>query len=113
MDCLFCKIAQGKIPAQVVYEDQDIMVFKDIAPQAPIHLLIIPKTHLDTINDVDDEHAVLLGRLILTARQMAKETGCSETGYRLLFNVNKHGGQAVYHIHLHLLGGRQLDWPPG
>ncbi|HVT63314.1 MAG TPA: histidine triad nucleotide-binding protein [Legionellaceae bacterium] len=113
MDCLFCKIAKGHIPAQIAYEDEDIMAFRDIAPQAPLHILIIPKIHIATINDVDAQHMALLGKLIARARQLAKDNHCDETGYRLVFNVNQQGGQTVYHIHLHLLGGRQMTWPPG
>ncbi|PJD92977.1 MAG: histidine triad nucleotide-binding protein [Legionella sp.] len=113
MDCLFCKIAQGQIPAQVVYEDTEMMAFRDIAPQAPIHILLIPKVHIATINDASAQHAELLGRLVIKAQQLAGELECNEAGYRLVFNVNQHGGQAVYHIHLHLLGGRQMAWPPG
>lgn len=111
--CLFCKIAHGDIPAQIVYEDDEIMAFHDISPQAPTHLLIIPKEHIATINETDDKHELLLGKLIITAKKLAESQGLSEPGYRLVFNVNAHGGQAVYHIHLHLLGGRQLTWPPG
>ena len=113
MDCLFCNIAQGKIPAQVVYDDKDIIAFRDIAPKAPTHVLIIPKTHIASLNDIEVQHADLLGRLIITARQLAMDLNCSQTGYRLVFNTNEHGGQTVHHIHLHLLGGRQLAWPPG
>jgi len=113
MSCLFCKIAHGEIPAQIAYEDDDVMAFHDIAPQAPTHLLIIPKEHIATINDTETQHELLLGRLIITAKKLAATMGLSESGYRLVFNVNAHGGQAVYHIHLHLLGGRQLTWPPG
>ncbi|MDF1758163.1 MAG: histidine triad nucleotide-binding protein [Legionellaceae bacterium] len=113
MTCLFCKIVDGEIPAKIVYNDDEIMAFSDIAPQAPIHLLIIPKTHIATINDASDEHTLLLGKLVKTAKILAKEHGLSESGYRLVFNVNSGGGQEVYHIHLHLLGGRQLSWPPG
>ncbi|MDP3706344.1 MAG: histidine triad nucleotide-binding protein [Legionellaceae bacterium] len=113
MMCLFCKIAQGDIPATIVYEDSEIIAFHDIAPQAPTHLLIIPKEHIATLNDTNSNHEQLLGKLIITAKNLAQSQGLSEPGYRLVFNVNAHGGQAVYHIHLHLLGGRQLAWPPG
>lgn len=113
MDCLFCKIAQHQIPADVVYEDADMMAFYDIAPQAPTHVLLIPKTHLATINDTSEAHAELLGRLVLKARELAIAQYGDQAGYRLVFNVNPQGGQAVYHIHLHLLGGRQMTWPPG
>lgn len=113
MACLFCKIAQGEIPANVVYEDDQIKAFRDIAPQAPTHILIIPKEHIETINDIGSQHQALFGKIILTAKQLAAQEGLSDRGYRLVFNVNNDGGQAVYHIHLHLLGGRQLTWPPG
>ena len=113
MECLFCKIAQGQVPAQILFEDHELMAFQDIAPQAPTHILIIPKIHLATLNDLKPEHEGLLGRLILRAQQLAAEQHCSQSGYRLVWNVNKDAGQAVYHIHLHLLGGRAMHWPPG
>lgn len=113
MHCLFCDIIQGKIPATVVFEDEEMLAFRDISPQAPTHVLIIPKRHIATINDTDEQDAFLLGRLILRAKHIAKAQGLSETGYRLVYNINSGGGQEVYHIHLHLLGGRQMTWPPG
>ncbi|MDP3561949.1 MAG: histidine triad nucleotide-binding protein [Legionellaceae bacterium] len=113
MDCLFCKIAHGSIPANIIYEDTEVLAFHDVAPQAPTHILIIPKEHIETINNTNDTHQLLLGKLIITAKKLAENLGLSEPGYRLIFNVNKHGGQSVYHIHMHLLGGRQLTWPPG
>ncbi|BCA96910.1 histidine triad nucleotide-binding protein [Legionella antarctica] len=113
MTCLFCKIAQGEIPATVVFQDSDIMAFRDINPQAPTHVLIIPKRHIATINDANDEDAQLLGNMVLRAKKLAQAEGFSEIGYRLIFNINSGGGQEVYHIHLHLLGGRQMTWPPG
>lgn len=113
MNCLFCKIAAGEIPATVVYEDDELMAFRDIKPQAPTHILVIPKRHIATINDSNDMDATLLGTMILRAQKLAQAEGFSETGYRLVFNVNSGGGQEVYHIHLHLLGGRQMTWPPG
>jgi histidine triad (HIT) family protein len=113
MDCLFCKIAQSTIPATVLFEDKDIMAFRDIKPQAPTHILVIPKRHIATINETQDNEAPLLGTMILCAKQLARSEGLSEPGYRLVFNVNSGGGQEVYHIHLHLLGGRQMTWPPG
>lgn len=113
MDCLFCKIAQGNISATVVFEDQHIIAFRDIKPQAPTHILVIPKCHISTINDAQDKDVELLGAMILCAKKLAKEEELSEQGYRLVFNVNSGGGQEVYHIHLHLLGGRQMTWPPG
>ena len=113
MDCLFCKIAQHQIPAKIVYEDDDILAFHDIAPQAPTHLLLIPKIHIATLNDAHAEHQALFGRMILKARELALIEYGVEAGYRLVLNVNQQGGQAVYHVHLHLLGGRQMTWPPG
>lgn len=113
MDCLFCKIAQGTIPATVIFEDNDIIAFHDIKPQAPTHLLVIPKRHIATINDTHIDDSQLLGSMILCAKNLAKNEGLSEQGYRLVFNVNSGGGQEVYHIHLHVLGGRQMTWPPG
>lgn len=113
MDCLFCKIAQGIIPTTVLVDTPEIIAFKDIKPQAPVHLLIIPKQHIATINNADTKDEQLLGRMILTAKALAKEEKLSDDGYRLVFNVNTNGGQEVYHIHLHLLGGRQMKWPPG
>lgn len=113
MTCLFCKIAQGEIPATVVFEDNDIMAFRDINPQAPTHVLIIPKRHIATINDSADEDEHILGQIVLRAKKLAQSEKLSEVGYRLVFNINSGGGQEVYHVHLHLLGGRQMTWPPG
>jgi len=113
MDCLFCKIAAGEIPAKKVLETDEILAFYDINPQAPKHLLIIPKKHIATINEASTEDELLLGRMILTAQKLASMEGLTKAGYRLVFNVNQDGGQVVYHIHLHLLGGRQMTWPPG
>lgn len=112
-DCLFCKIIDKTIPATILYEDEGLMAFKDINPQAPHHVLIIPKKHIPTINEAEPEDAALLGQLILRAKAIAKELTIHETGYRLVFNINKAGCQEVYHIHLHLVGGRQMTWPPG
>ena len=113
MTCLFCKIAAGEIPTKLIYQDDDIVAFNDIAPQAPHHILIIPRKHIATINDIQTEDAELLGKMVLVAKKMAAELAISDTGFRILMNCNRHGGQAVYHIHLHLLGGRQMGWPPG
>ena len=112
-DCLFCQLINGDIKADVVYVDDDVFAFRDISPQAPVHILVIPKQHIATINDADDSHTTLLGRLVLTAQAIAKREGLAENGYRLVMNCNQDGGQAVFHIHLHLLGGRALTWPPG
>ena len=113
MDCLFCKIASGHLNADIIFEDNELMVFRDIKPQAPSHLLVIPKQHISTIDETDSKDELLLGRMILTAKKMASQEGLSTKGYRLVFNVNTGGGQEVYHIHLHILGGRQMTWPPG
>jgi histidine triad (HIT) family protein len=113
MNCLFCNIVEKKIQTDLLYEDSEIIGFKDINPQAPTHMLIIPKKHIATIDDTDHSDQQLLGNMILVAKKLAKSEKLSEKGYRLVFNVNSGGGQAVYHIHLHLLGGRQMTWPPG
>jgi histidine triad (HIT) family protein len=110
-DCLFCKIAAGDIKPDVVYEDENVLAFRDINPQAPVHLVIIPKRHVATLNDLDDNE--LAGQLLRTAAIVAKQQGLSEQGYRTVINCNQNGGQTVYHLHLHVLGGRQLTWPPG
>ncbi|SJM92152.1 purine nucleoside phosphoramidase [Crenothrix polyspora] len=110
-DCLFCKMTTGDIKPDVVYEDDTVLAFRDISPQAPVHVLIIPKRHIATLNDLDDTE--LAGRLLCTAAIIAKQEGISEQGYRTVFNCNQHGGQTVHHLHLHVLGGRQLAWPPG
>ncbi len=113
MDCLFCKIINGSIPSKIIFEDDQVVAFDDIRPQAPFHKLIIPKQHIASLNDLDDESSPLIARMILTAKQLAKDLGFADQGYRLVFNCNTHGGQEVYHIHLHLFGGRQMHWPPG
>ncbi len=110
---LFEKIVRREIDADIVFENDDILAFRDVNPQAPVHILIIPKRRIPTINDLDDSDAELVGRLVLVARDIAASEGLAEDGYRLVFNCNSHGGQSVYHIHLHLLGGRPMEWPPG
>lgn len=110
-DCLFCKMIAGEITPSIVFEDDEILAFNDIAPQAPIHILIIPKKHITTLNDAND--ALLLGRLMQTAAQLAKKLDVAESGYRTVINCNAQGGQAVYHLHIHLLAGRQMLWPAG
>ena len=112
MNCLFCKIIQQGL-APFLYEDPEMVVIRDIHPQAPTHLLVIPKQHIATINETENKDEQLLGRMILTAKKMASTEALSDDGYRLVFNVNSGGGQELYHIHLHLLGGRQMAWPPG
>ncbi|MEJ5287399.1 MAG: Bis(5'-nucleosyl)-tetraphosphatase (asymmetrical) [Candidatus Kapaibacterium sp.] len=112
-DTIFGKIIRREIPADIVYEDEEVLAFKDIAPQAPIHILIIPKKEIPTANDIQEEDAPLIGKLFIVAKKLAKEFGVDESGYRLVINCNKDAGQAVYHLHLHLLGGRKFTWPPG
>ncbi len=110
---LFEKIARREIPAAIVYEDGEIVAFKDIDPQAPVHIVITPKRVIPTTNDLVGSDAPLVGRMVLVGAQLAKEQGIAEGGYRLVFNCNRDAGQSVDHIHLHLLGGRKLSWPPG
>jgi histidine triad (HIT) family protein len=112
-DCLFCKIFKKEINSKIVYEDKEIMAFEDINPQAPVHILIIPRKHIESLNDIKEEDEILLGKMFTVAKKLAKEKGISEDGYRTVFNTNKNAGQAVFHLHLHLLGGRKFGWPPG
>lgn len=113
MDCIFCKIAQKQIKANIAFENDRVIAFHDLFPQAPTHILIIPKQHYTTLNDVPVEEGAILGELMTTAAQLAKELDVAESGYRVVMNCNADGGQSVYHIHLHLLAGRRLNWPPG
>ncbi|GAA0569595.1 histidine triad nucleotide-binding protein [Halomonas salifodinae] len=113
MDCLFCKIINREIPADIVYEDEHMLAFNDINPQAPTHMLIIPKRHIATLNDLEEADLALVGRLQYTAAKLAKEAGFAEEGYRVVMNCNEKGGQTVYHIHMHLMGGRRFTWPAG
>ena len=110
-DCLFCRIVRKEIPAKIVDEDADCVAFRDINPQAPVHILVIPKTHVASLNETTD--AGMLGRLQIKAAQLARSEGLAERGYRTVINTNADAGQTVFHIHLHLLGGRQFGWPPG
>ena len=112
-DCLFCKILAGDIPADVVYESDTAVAFRDINPQAPTHVLIIPRQHIATINDISEDDQAIVGSLYSAARTIAAEEGFSEEGYRAVMNCNEAAGQTVCHIHLHLLGGRPFSWPPG
>lgn len=112
-DCLFCKIALGEIPAETVAEADDWVAFRDINPQAPTHVLIIPRRHVPTLNDMEAEQAELVGQLFLAAKRIAMEEGIAETGYRTVLNTQAGAGQSVFHVHVHLLGGRDLGWPPG
>ena len=112
-DCLFCKMVAGEITPDTVYEDDDVLAFRDINPQAPTHVLVIPKQHIATLNDLDSGHTELIGKMMLAATRIAEQEGFTEQGYRTVINCNKDGGQMVFHIHLHLLGGRAMGWPPG
>lgn len=112
-DCLFCKMVSGEIQPDLVYEDDQVLAFRDISPQAPTHVLVIPKKHISTTNDIEPEDAELVGALHLAAKKVAADEGIAETGYRTVMNCNEGAGQAVFHIHLHLLGGRPMRWPPG
>jgi len=112
-DCLFCKMASGEIQPDIVYEDDEILAFNDINPQAPTHVLVIPKRHIPTVNDMEAGDAELVGRLFLVAKKIAADRGFADEGYRSLVNCNAGAGQTVFHVHLHVLGGRPLGWPPG
>ncbi|MBL38128.1 MAG: histidine triad nucleotide-binding protein [Xanthomonadales bacterium] len=110
---LFEKIVAREIPADIVWENDELLAFRDVNPQAPVHILIIPKRKIRTLNDLEDDDAELVGRMVLAAKKIAADEGIAEDGYRLNFNCNEGGGQSVWHIHLHLLGGRKMSWPPG
>lgn len=112
-DCIFCGISAGTIPANILYQDDNILVFDDINPQAPYHKIIIPRTHISSLNDVNPDNATVVGEMVKTAANIAKNLKIANEGYRVVFNCNAHGGQTVFHIHAHLLGGRQMIWPPG
>lgn len=112
-DCLFCKIVAGQIPAKVVHQDELCVGFEDIRPQAPTHVLFIPRKHIPTVNDITADDRELVGHLFTAAAKLAKERGHADDGYRVVMNTNTHAGQTVFHIHLHLLGGRHFGWPPG
>ncbi|HSG98284.1 MAG TPA: histidine triad nucleotide-binding protein [Woeseiaceae bacterium] len=113
MDCLFCKILAGEIPAELVYESDTAVAFRDINPQAPTHVLVIPRKHIATINDLEDDDHALIGSLYAAAKEIAAQEGIAEDGYRAVMNCNEGAGQTVFHLHLHVLGGRSLGWPPG
>ncbi len=114
-DCLFCKMVSGEIEPDVVYENEDVLAFRDLNPQAPTHVLVIPKRHISTINDLQQGDAELMGKLYLGAKKVAEQEGINgaERGYRTVMNCNAEAGQAVFHLHLHVLGGRPMGWPPG
>jgi histidine triad (HIT) family protein len=112
-ECLFCKMVSGQIPVEKLIDNENVMAFRDINPQAPQHFLIIARRHISTLNDLQESDAELIGRMHLAAASLAKKHGLAERGYRTVFNCNRDAGQAVFHIHLHLLGGRKMGWPPG
>lgn len=112
-ECLFCNMSQGKIKTDFIYSDEKILAINDIEPKAPHHILIIPHQHIATLNDITEENNKLIGHMIQTAKNLAKKFQFHDKGYRLVFNCNSDGGQAIFHIHLHVLGGRKLSWPPG
>ena len=112
-NCVFCRIASGEIPATLLYADERVVALRDLKPQAPTHLLVIPREHLASVADADVAHEALLGRLVTVAAKLAQEEGLSQSGYRLVFNHGPDAGQSVFHVHLHLLGGRPFAWPPG
>jgi histidine triad (HIT) family protein len=113
MDCLFCKIIAGEIPADIIYESDTAVAFRDINPQAPTHVLVIPRQHIATINDIEPDDAAIVGGLFTAAKDIAAAEGIAEDGYRTVMNCNEGAGQSVFHIHLHVLGGRPFGWPPG
>jgi histidine triad (HIT) family protein len=113
MSCLFCRIASGEIPSKKIFEDEQVVAFHDINPQAPVHVLVVPKLHVATLNELGAEHEALVGVMVRRAAAIAAELGIAAGGYRTVFNCNRDAGQTVFHIHLHLLGGRPMGWPPG
>lgn len=113
MDCLFCKMVDREIEPDIVYEDEHVLAFNDIDPKAPTHILIVPKKHIATLNDIEEADLALIGRLQFTAAKLAKQQGFADNGYRVVMNCNEDGGQSVYHIHMHLMGGRHFTWPAG
>lgn len=112
-DCIFCQIVEGKLPSKKVYEDDDLLAFHDISPAAPTHVLVIPKKHISSLDALTEEDQLLAGKILLGIKKVARQLGLEENGYRVVNNIGKDGGQTVFHIHFHILGGRQLTWPPG
>jgi histidine triad (HIT) family protein len=113
MSCLFCRIVAGEIPAKAVYSDDRVFAFRDLNPQAPLHVLLVPRKHIPTLNDLGEDDVGMVGELVRRAAALAREHGYDQTGYRTVLNCNVDAGQSVFHIHLHLLAGRQFTWPPG
>lgn len=113
VDCVFCKVINQEIPAKIIYEDEFVAAFDDISPKAPLHKLVVPKQHIPTLNDLTTENAHLVAKMVMAAKTIAQEAGIAEEGYRIIMNCQEGGGQSVFHIHLHLLGGRVMNWPPG
>ena len=111
--CLFCRIARRELPAKILFEDERVLAFEDMRPQAPVHVLVIPKAHFASLNDAPEGSDALLGELLLAARRAARDKGIAETGYRVVLNTGRDSGQEILHIHFHVLGGRRLHWPPG
>ena len=112
-DCLFCKILDGEIPCDKVFENDEVIAFRDVNPQAPTHILVIPRKHISTVNDLTVDDKNIVAEMILSAQMVAKQEGIEDSGYRLVMNCNEGAGQTVFHIHLHILGGRGMNWPPG
>ncbi len=112
-ECLFCKIVAREIPANIIYEDEQAVAFRDINPQAPVHVLVVPRAHIPSLAQVQPDHALLLGHLLRVCAQLARQEGIEAEGYRVVLNTNRAAGQSVFHLHFHLLGGRQMTWPPG
>lgn len=112
-DCIFCKIANKQIPAKFEYENDEVVAFNDINPQAPVHIIVIPKSHIERVSDLDLKHRDLITNLMLVANELAKKKKIADSGYRIVMNCNEGAGQSVFHLHLHLLGGRPMNWPPG
>jgi histidine triad (HIT) family protein len=113
MDCIFCKIANGEIPSKKIYEDEKVIAFHDISPEAPIHFLVIPKEHIQSVNEISEENANIISHIFLVINKLVRELNIEKTGYRVVNNCGKDGGQSVNHIHFHVLGQRELKWPPG
>ncbi len=113
MSCIFCKIVDGEIPADIVHSDDECIAFRDLHPQAPVHILVIPRRHIETVDAMEERDIPVVGRMAAVARDIAREEGIHEAGYRLVLNCNEGAGQTVFHMHMHLLGGRDFGWPPG